>query len=159
MYVMPTVFFAPTLQPDQQSPQCRQAYCITPATFGPGLWEIVIGGNCTERPDASASLRIPASLAKLSGPGTGATPSIVSARASPSSRSPSPTTASGQPALRNLPRSGRRVTPALISDPPPRPDATNTVRPLPTESSESPADSPSLARPASRRVLSRSLPV
>ena len=36
MYVIPTVFFAPTLQPDQQSPQYRQAYCITPATFGPG---------------------------------------------------------------------------------------------------------------------------
>jgi hypothetical protein len=35
--------------------------------------------------------------------------------------------------LRNLPRSGRRVTPALISDPPPRPDAPNTVSPLPTD--------------------------
>src|SRR6187200_1236167 len=98
MYVMPTVFFAPTLQPDQQSPQCRQAYCITPATFGPGQWEIVIGGNITERPAASATLRMPASLAKPAGEGTGATPRIASARANPLSRSPSLTTASGQPA-------------------------------------------------------------
>src|SRR5258705_11541390 len=133
MYVIPTVFFAPTLQPDQQSPQWRQAYCITPTMFGPGLWEIVIGGNCTERPDASAARRIPANLAKRSGAGTAATPSIASARASPMGRSPSLTTASGQPALRNLPRSGRSTTPALISDPPPRPDAPNTVSPLPTD--------------------------
>src|SRR6476659_11343043 len=133
MYVMPTVFFAPTLQPDQQSPQCRQAYCSTPATLGPGLWQIVIGGNCTRRPDASAALRIPANLAKRSGPGTGATPSMASARASPFSRSPSLTTASGQPALRSLSRSGRSTTPALISDPPPTPDAPNTVSPLPTD--------------------------
>src|SRR5215471_928587 len=133
MYVMPTVFFAPTLQPDQQSPQYLQAYCITPATFGPGLWEIVIGGNCTGRREAFAALSIPANLAKRSGPGTGATPSIASARASPFSRSPSLTTACGQPALRNLPRSGRSTTPALISDPPPRPDAPNTVSPLPID--------------------------
>src|SRR5262245_35792053 len=133
MYVMPTVFFAPTLQPDQQSPQCRQAYCITPAALGPGRWEIVMGGNCTERPDAAAALRIPANLAKRSGPGTGATPSIASARARPSNSSPSLTTASGQPALRNLPRSGRSTTPALMSDPPPSPEAPNTVSPLPTD--------------------------
>src|SRR6185295_9508240 len=133
MYVMPTVFFAPTLHPDQQSPQCRQAYCITPAAFGPGRWEIVIGGSCTERPDASAALHIQPNLAKRSGAGTGAMPSMASARASPVSRNPSPTTASGQPALRNLPRSGRSATPALISDPPPRPDEPNTVNPLPTD--------------------------
>src|SRR6516162_5201563 len=133
MYVIPTVFFAPTLQPDQQSPQYRQAYWITPAALGPGRWEIVIDGNCTERRDASAALRIPANLAKRSGPGTGATPSIASARANPLSRSPSLTTATGQPALRNLPRSGRSTTPALISDPPPRPHAPNTVSPLPTD--------------------------
>src|SRR5262245_3552100 len=133
MYVMPTVFLAPTLQPDQQSPQYRQAYCITPATFGPGLWQIVIGGNCTERPEAFAALRIPANLAKRSGLGTGATPSIASARASPFSRSPSLTTAFGQPAWHSLPRSGRSTTPALISDPPPSPDAPNTVSPLPTD--------------------------
>src|SRR6185436_7983620 len=130
---MPTVFFAPTLQPDQQSPQWRQPYCITPATFGPGAWEIVIGGNSTGRPPASASLRMPASLAKRSGSGTGPTPSIASALASPFNSSPSLMTASGQPALRNLARSGRSVTPALISDPPPRPDAPNTVSPLPIE--------------------------
>src|SRR5262249_24528564 len=116
MYVIPTVFFAPTLQPDQQSPQYRQAYCITPATFRPGLWVIVIDGNCTVRPDASAALRIPANLAKRSGLGTGATPSIACARTNPFSRSPSLTTAAGQPALRNLPRSGRSTTPALISE-------------------------------------------
>src|SRR5215471_19990223 len=119
MYVIPTVFFAPTLQPDQQSPQYRQAYCITPATFGPGLWEIVIDGNCTERPEASAALRIPANLAKRSGPGTGATPSIASARANPSNRRPSLTTASGQPALRNLPRSGRSTIFVLMIRRPP----------------------------------------
>src|ERR1700704_1026122 len=100
MYVMPTVFFAPTLQPDQQSPQYRQAYCITPETFGPGLWEIVIGGHTTRRP-------------------------------APSSRCPSLTTASAQPALPNLPKSGRSTTPALISEPPPRPVAPNTVSPFP----------------------------
>src|SRR6476660_745505 len=133
MYVIPTVFLAPTLQPDQQSPQYRQAYCSTPAAFRPAAWEIVIGGSCTERPDASAALRMPANLAKRSGSGTGATPSMASARASPSSSSPSPTTASGQPALRNRLRSGRSTTPALISDPPPRPDAPNTVSPLPTD--------------------------
>src|SRR6185295_16758375 len=133
MYVIPTVFFAPTLQPDQQSPQQRQAYCITPATFGPGLWEIVIDGNCTERPDAAAAPRIPANLAKRSGPGTGATPSIASARARPFSSSPSRTTAAGQPAARNLSRLGRSTTPALISEPPPRPEAPNTVSPLPTD--------------------------
>jgi hypothetical protein len=131
--VIATVFFAPTLQPDQQSPQYRHAYCTTPATFGPGLCEIVIDGNCTERPEASAALRMPANLAKRSGPGTGATPSMASARANPSSRSPSLTTAIGQPALRNLPSSGRSTTPALISDPPPRPHAPNTVSPLPTD--------------------------
>src|SRR5262245_65110290 len=102
MYVMATVFFAPTLQPDQQPPQCRQAYCITPAALGPGRCEIVMAGSCTERPDASAARRIPANLAKRSGPGTGAIPSIASARANPSTRSPSLTTASGQPTLRNL---------------------------------------------------------
>jgi hypothetical protein len=71
----PTVFFAPTLQPDQQSPQCRQAYCITPATFGPGLWEIVIGGNRTERPTLlpPCAYRQPP---KALGPGTGATPAL-----------------------------------------------------------------------------------
>src|SRR5688572_15768569 len=133
MYVIPTVFFAPTLQPDQQSPQCWQPYCTTPAMFDPGLCAIVIGGNCTEQPDASAALRMPAYLAKRSGPGTGATPSIASARAIPFGRSPSLTTAFGQPALRNLPRSGRSATPALISELPPIPDAPNTVRPLPID--------------------------
>ena len=63
-------------------------------------------GNCTERPDASAALRMPANLAKRSGSGAGATPSMCSARASPSSSSPSLTTASGQPALRNLSKIG-----------------------------------------------------
>src|SRR6185295_18480980 len=130
---MPTVFLAPTLQPDQQSPQCRQPYCMTPDAFGPGLCEMVIDGSCTVRPDASAALRMPANLAKRSGSGTGPTPSMASARANPSSRWPSLTTAAGQPALRSLPRSGRSTTPALISEQPPRPDAPNTVSPLPTD--------------------------
>src|SRR5215471_11702859 len=133
MYVIATVFFAPTLQPDQQSPQYRQPYWITPTGFHPGLWEIVIAGNCAERPTAAAALRMPPNLAKRSGAGTGATPSIDSARASPSSSNPSLITASGQPALRSLQRSGRSTIPALISDPPPRPDAPNTVKPLPTD--------------------------
>src|SRR5262245_59121552 len=133
MYVMATVFFAPTLQPDQQSPQCRQAYCITPARFRPGTCEIVIDGNCMGRPAAAAARCIPPSLAKRSGQGTGATPSMASARLSPSSNNPSSVTAAGQPALRSLWRSGRNATPALINDPPPSPAAPNTVNPLPTE--------------------------
>ncbi len=40
-------------------------------------------GNCTARPEASAALRMPANLAKRSGSGTGPTPSMCSARASP----------------------------------------------------------------------------
>src|SRR5262249_26267060 len=123
---MATVFLAPTLQPEQQSPHSVQAGCETPAGLTLSSKLTTTGAATRASPKAALAASSARDLVNSAAFGYGDWRSIAEAVAKQSSSKPSLTTSSDQAGSANTRASGFSPTPALIRDPPPSPQPTST---------------------------------